>query len=114
MHPTMAAGPTRALVEAEELWLLELEPDEDEEELIALCEGVELELEEPEALEDWLAEDEVLALAEEEVGETETEAIEPEAEADEEEDPELEEAETAPETILPSPQGIAGPSGCLA
>ena len=27
--------------------------------------------------------------------------------------PEADAAETAPDTILPSPQGIAGPSGCL-
>ncbi|GAC99448.1 hypothetical protein PHSY_007049 [Pseudozyma hubeiensis SY62] len=100
----MAAEPTRTPVEAEELWLLLV--------WLEVCEelGLEFELEL-----DWLAELEelALALATEDEAEAEAEATDPDAVADDDEEPDWVAAEAA-ETILPKPQGIAGPSGCLA
>lgn len=78
----------RAVIEAEEDWPLELEPDE----VLEVCEGTALETAE-EATPD----------------ETEAEAAAADPEAVDEE--EEEETAAAPETILPLPQGIAGPSG---
>ena len=73
----------RAVIEAEEDWPLELEPDE----VLEVCEGT----------------------ATPDETEAEAAAGDPEAEAVDEE--EEEETAAAPETILPLPQGIAGPSG---
>lgn len=89
------------------VWELVLEPDE-----LPVCAELELEL-----VLDALAEVEEPALAEDEdeVGADEAEAVLaaalPEAEAD---DGDEDEAAEAAETILPTPQGIAWPSGCLA
>lgn len=109
------------MVEAADVWLLELELEEP----LESCATLELELEpdEAEAL-GWLVKAAELELAEadadaDETGaevEDETRALDPEAEAEAEVKVELDDAEdaTAPDTIRPLPQGIAGPSGCLA
>ena len=111
-QPTMAAEPIRTVVEADDV--LELEPDE----LPEVCEALEAEVELDAAeLLDWLTEVAMLELAEDEAddaeAEAEAEALEPEAEADDEDEPDEAAAEVA-DTIRPLPQGIAGPSGCLA
>lgn len=101
----MAADPTRAVVEAEDLWLLELEPDD---ELLDVCEELGLELVDSADALNRLAEADELALRDE--AEAEADALVAEAEADANDGLD----EDAAETILPRPQGIAGPSGCLA
>lgn len=99
----------RAVVEADEVELLD--PDEL---LPEVCEALlpEVDLEAAELL-DWLTEVPMLELADDEAAEAEAEAeaLDPEAEAEAEDEPD-EAAAEAP-TILPLPQGIAGPSGCL-
>lgn len=109
----MAAEPMRAPLEADEVW--PLDPDEVPE----VCEALELEVELVAAEElERLAEVAMLELAEDETDEDEAEAeadvaaLAPEAEADDED--ELDEAAAEADTILPLPQGIAGPSGWLA
>lgn len=108
----MAAEPTRT-EEADEVELLELEFELrfELDELLVVWEELEpeVELDDPVEL-DWLADMLELGEAEDDVAE----ADEPEAEAEDEDDPDEDEAAAAAETILPLPQGIAGPSGCLA
>lgn len=110
MQPTSAEVAVRAVIEADEDELLELDdPDEVPED----CEEVALDTALDTAEEALDAAAATLELAEATADEVEAEAaaVKPEAEAEAEDELDEEEAAAAPETILPLPQGIAGPSG---